>query len=218
MAILAYKSKTGDTYAIFGEGEFTVTEGIFKAESDGSYAIYCLLDKQDIIGKDSSQKDEKGKAATIELTFPIKAKIKIDKEVSVGKALIALFTVIKPELAQGFSGDINYSTSKSAVRIANGDFTKTDYDFAGGLCDIKVVELTTTFDTQSSGKNGGGYQKSYQSITSQAEERAALFESMLTQYDKPLGAAYLAIIHAYEAMDLAPPSPLSLFTVFIGGK
>jgi hypothetical protein len=218
MGILAYKSKSGDTYAVFGEGEITISEGIFRTESDGKSSIYCVLEKQEIVGKDSSVKDDKGKASTVELPFPIKAKIMLDGETYLGKALTAIFTRIKPELANGFKGEINYSVTRSATRIALDDMSKAEFDLAGGLCDLVPTEVTATFDTS----GGGGYQKggtkSYKSVTEIADERAAVLISMITDFDKPIGLAYLKITEFHETIGVPVPTPLQVAHFLCGGS
>lgn len=213
MGILAYKSKQGETFNLYGEGEFEVAEGVFITEADGKEVIYCLLNEQAITGKDGSTKDENGKASTIILPFPIKARLVLDSSVSSGKALSVLFNTIDPQLKSGFKGDINYSIGRSAQRISTSDLSNADFDLKGGLCRLIACEPTTQFELQKGGSNGG---KTYKSLAETANERAALFIQVFSEFDKPLGLAYLKYMEYCDSQKLPVPSPLEFFSQLMG--
>jgi hypothetical protein len=215
MAILAYKAKQGDVFNLFGEGELIISEGVYRPSENGKEVLYLSI-PEGLIGKDSSQKDESGKAKTIELVYPIKCKLELDMTTSWGRALSMFFKKIKPELADGFAGEINYRGSRSADRISKDDLSNADYDLKGGLCNLSSV--ASTIDWGSVKASGGGFQKTYKSVSETANERAAVLVSILEGYDKPTGMAYLKAVQLYTDLKLVPPTPLEIARFLCGDR
>jgi hypothetical protein len=206
MGILAYKPQFGDIWKLFGEGEICASEGVYKDLGGGKAALFVLLDKQPISGRDSSKKDDNGKASQIPLEFPLKARFELDLATDLGRALTNVFTKIQPDLAAGFAGDLNLAQSRSAIRIAMDNLENRDFDLAGGLCFVKAKECATQFAVASGGGGKGG--APYKAAAETIDERAALVISMLADYDKPVGKAFLALIDYADMHKLGTPNPL----------